>query len=587
MPLIDPNDDGLENGIGIAAYGFKQNPAKVTIGNIGLGENIFERLEYGIHTRNMVENETRYNKFYDTRFGMYLASHTKSAINIYENEFTNFSMGIFGLNMTNPINNCTVFNNRINPNGGIGATGIRLGANNGLSFYANVYGNGINGCRTGISILNATEVNTDFNTICFFSNPAPNMLEHVGIRALNCNKIDARENVVKWITHPPQANMSLYANKVKGYLFNTCSNGTIHNNQTHWCGHGFETIFNCPNLKFTCNLNQDTYNGFYLIGATLPNQVQNLGNDEANVNTWINNFGQFNIDGSCSPFEWYYDPNITNSIPVPFNPNFVQPKIETTAVDCSLLQNDELGSTLEGIIQDSTNYNNFIEENRYAEDEFAYHTLRADTMHELNIDSLLRLQFEQTMDQDVIGQFYQVAEMISKGEIEAAYNLNHTISDTRIVAENIKTVNDIFLRTVAIGQPIGDNDKTILLNMATTLSLVGGEATFWARSLLGVDFEDLLSNYLRESKTETTKDKLNVTVKLMPNPTNGKVILNSSHPINFIEVYNSLQQQVGVAQTNMDAQTIEFDFQKIEGNVFFIKAVFEQDVRFYTVIVNH
>ncbi|MBK8848131.1 MAG: hypothetical protein IPO27_16980 [Bacteroidetes bacterium] len=134
MPLIDPNDDGLENGIGIAAYGFKQNPAKVTIGNIGLGENIFERLEYGIHTRNMVENETRYNKFYDTRFGMYLASHTKSAINIYENEFTNFSMGIFGLNMTNPINNCTVFNNRINPNGGIRATGIRLGANNGLSF---------------------------------------------------------------------------------------------------------------------------------------------------------------------------------------------------------------------------------------------------------------------------------------------------------------------------------------------------------------------------------------------------------------------------------------------------------------------
>lgn len=587
MPLIDPNDQGLENGIGIAAYGFKLNPAKVTIGISGFGENIFERLEYGIHTRNMVENNITYNKFYNTEFGIYMASHNKSAITIQSNEFFDFTSGIFGLNMTNTSNNCLVDGNLFNFNTGLGRTAVRLGANNGLKFYASVNNNYIANCRTGINILNATEAYTYENYIVFKTAPSPIMLEHVGIRGQNCYYIESKLNNITWPMHPPQNDMHLYASKVKGFLLNTCNSGAIHKNVTDWCGRGFETIFNCPALEYTCNENYNSYNGFYLTGATLPNMVKQLSNDVSNVNTWFGNIGLFNIDGNCTPFEWYYDPTIPNSNPNPFNISLVIPTIEqNNIVDCSIVQEDELTNTLERIINDSIVYDSFYEENRYAEDEFAYSTLNSDSLLAANFNSLLKMQFCNALDEDAIGRFYKIEQLINEENYTNAYVENNKIVDQRSVAINKQMVNDIYLRTLAIGNKISPADKATLMEIATTLSLTGGDGVFWARSILGIDFEDLLSNYLRNTQTAVSTNAKNTQVRIAPNPTNGKAILNSNKPINYITLYNSLQQELKIQPTLMDNNTVEIDLTLLTKGAYYVKVVFEDDVQYYTVILS-
>jgi hypothetical protein len=220
-------------------------------------------------------------------------------------------------------------------------------------------------------------------------------------------------------------------------------------------------------------------------------------------------------------------------------------------------------------------------------DEFAYNRLIKDSALAATIDSVLAYQFRYAMDADVIGQFYAIQQAIANEDYAAAYNLNAQINDTRMVAINKKTVNEIYLRTIAVGKPLEAEDKITLMGIATLLSLAGGEGTFWAREMLGVEFEDLISSYLRTTQTTVYNDKLNAIVKLMPNPTNGKVLLNASLPINYVTLYNSMQQEVAAPQLLMDDKNMELDLSAINNGVFYVKVVFATQVKYYRVLVTH
>jgi hypothetical protein len=311
------------------------------------------------------------------------------------------------------------------------------------------------------------------------------------------------------------------------------------------------------------------------------------GNNVANVNTWNNNIGQYNIDGSCTPFRWFYDPNNPASIPTPFDPNYVQPQIVSNSVDCSNIPDGNLATVVVRIINDSINYETFTEENRYSAMEFAYNVLHRDSSLAATIDSVLAYQFRYAMDAGTIGRFYQVQQAIANEDYATAYSLNTQINDTRMVAANKQIVNEIYLRTIAVGKPLEAEDKITLMGIATLLSLAGGEATFWAREILGVEFEDLLTSYLRTTQTAVYNDNQNAIVKLMPNPTNGKVILNASLPINYVALYNSMQQEVSAPQLLMDDKNMELDLSAIDNGVFYVKVVFATQVKYYTVVVTH
>nr|MBK9650000.1 hypothetical protein [Bacteroidota bacterium] len=502
----------------------------------------------------------------------------------------NFYAGIFGGDMVTA-NYCKVYNNNLYQNFASGFVGIRLGSSLDRFLDCEIYDNAIASCRYGINVLNTARARINNNTIniTVLPNQNPNVYiaEHVGIRGQNITTADAVSNTINWLTHPTSTNdMINYATKVKGLQFNTCGGGSVSFNHTHWCGAGFEAIFNCPQLEFTCNDNNDCYNGFYLTGATLPDMIKPNVNGEANANAWNNNIGQYNIDGSCSKFKWFYYPNNANTAPNPGTP-FVVPTQVSTSVDCSNIPDVGLANTVERIIKDSIIYESFTEENGYAAVDFAYNRLHKDSALAATIDSVLAYQFRYAMDAGTIGKFYEVQQAIENEDYATAYNINAQINDTRMVALNKKIVNEIYLRTIAVGKPLEAGDKITLMGIATLLSLAGGEATFWAREILGVEFEDLLTSYLRTTQTAVYNDNLNAIVKLMPNPTNGKVILNASLPINYVALYNSKQQEVSAPQLLMDDKNMELDLSAMDNGVFYVKVVFATQVKYYTVVVTH
>lgn len=91
----------------------------------------------------------------------------------------------------------------------------------------------------------------------------------------------------------------------------------------------------------------------------LPDMIKPNGNNVANVNTWNNNISAINIEGSCTPFRWFYDSNNPASIPAPFNPNFVQPQLVSNSVDCSNIPDGNLATVVVRIINDSIKLRNF------------------------------------------------------------------------------------------------------------------------------------------------------------------------------------------------------------------------------------
>jgi len=589
--LNDPLDQGLENGIGVSAVGSKIKTSTINIGKNGIGANSFSNLWCGVRSKLFTEQHIQFNTSTGIGYGIFISSHRNMKIEINNNTMQNFYAGIFGGDMVTA-DYCKVHSNNLYQNFASGFVGIRLGSSLDRFLDCEIYDNTIASCRYGINVLNTARARINNNTINITVTPNTNMAEHVGIRGQNITTADAVSNTINWLTHPTSTNdMINYATKVKGLQFNTCANGSISFNHTHWCGAGFEAIFNCPQLEFTCNDNNDCFNGFYLTGATLPNMIKLNGNDAANANTWNNNISQFNIDWPMfnppNIIDWYYVQAITNSEPFPRDPLIVKPKIISNGVDCSNIPDGGLANTVERIINDSINYESFTEENRFAEDEFAYDRLQKDSALAATIDSVLAHQFRYAMDSNTIGQFYQVQQAIANEDYASAYNLNAQISDSRMVAVNKQIVNEIYLRTIALDKPLEAEDKITLMDIATLLSLAGGEGTFWAREILGVDFEDLLSSYLRTTQTTVYNDNLNAQVKLMPNPTNGKVILNASLPINSVTLYNSMQQEVTTPQLLMDDKNMELDLSAMDNGVFYVKVVFATQVKYYTVVVTH
>lgn len=594
MPLNDPLDLGLENGYGIYATGSGTNPlltSSITVGEATpASQNIFNYCYTGVFFKSYTEARIQNNSFTSNQYGVFINSLKDKSVDIFNNSFeTNYS-AVFGSDIKNSTAPIAVYNNQINKVKGNGFNGIMLGSNNGLNFNCSIYNNIIKSCRNSISVISANEANVSNNTISITLPVGTLMPNHVGIMGRGCNQFDCYSNAVNWVNHP-SLNVA-YQKKAKAFSINGCNKGFVELNHNYNCGIGFETIGSCPNLLYTCNDNHGCYTAFYMTGSTLPKQYKDFtGNPKANGNTYFGNVGTFKIDGmsalSGNQANWYFDINDPNATltTTTANPTAVTIQGINSSSICSnpiAPPDDEM---INRFINDSITYNIYPDENNYLGDEYAYAALKNSSNGLTNLDSMLRAQFVDSLDNHTIGQFYEVERLLNDENFAAAAALNSSINDNRIIAVNKKTVNEIYLHSLAAGLPLDSTDKAALYAIAIQNSMAGGNGVFWARSLLGLEFEDELNDIFRTAQTTLPADKLNTRVTVVPNPTNGKVVVSANETIENVMSYDGMLAPIPSQTLLMDSQTMQLDLSNEKSGCFILKVIFKTHTEYYKVVL--
>ena len=582
--LNGPSDQGQENGIGISAIGNKNKQSTINVGKQGIGANSFDNLWCGIRSRLYSSQATSYNTFNNVSYVDFISSHRSMSIEINNNVASNFYAGVFGGDMSKPIV-CHVHNNTFNPNNTTSFTAVRLGASNGIEFKCIVNNNNIKNCKYAINILNSTRAIVNTNVIDITTNYSQFFTTHVGIAASWCDKIIALDNTFTW-SGAPAALTATHQPLVKAFKINSCPAGNIEGNINNKAGTGFETIGTCPALQYLCNYNNNGYTGFIMINTLLPDMIKAGLNEIRNDNEWNLNQGPNRIDGFGNKVFWYWDGVTGGYDPMPAPANLIQPKLVNSITYCHTNASGNEDEMIDRIINDSINYDFLEEENRFEEDEFAYNEMYDNPTLNGGSNSTARMQFRIQLDPQTIGLLYRVRQAILNEDFALAKSINDSIDDTRLVAQNKKIVNEIYLRCFATNMiPLDSTDKYTLFAIASTTSLLGGDAVLWARSLLGIEYEDTFNNLTRQSQTSPFTDKWNTKVEVIPNPTNGKVVVHSNSAINTIYVYDALLQKQTVPIYQMDKTTYQIDLSAQSNACFLIKVIFPTHEEVYKIFL--
>ena len=138
-----------------------------------------------------------------------------------------------------------------------------------------------------------------------------------------------------------------------------------------------------------------------------------------------------------------------------------------------------------------------------------------------------------------IGKFVRVNEHIGNGDIVQAKTLNSSINTQNLIENDLKTVNDIYLNTWAVGiDTFSVPDSLILYAIANKNPMDCGHAVYAARVMLELEINLEIpdpNNGARISlNTEGDETKVKISdlksSKLYPNPNDGNMQLDYQLP---------------------------------------------------------
>jgi len=137
---------------------------------------------------------------------------------------------------------------------------------------------------------------------------------------------------------------------------------------------------------------------------------------------------------------------------------------------------------------------------------------------------------------------------------------NNSLTGTGDFRTNEKTVNDIYLQTVAVGNTtFSTNQLTALQSIAAQCPLSGGEAVLRARDMLALtqnvpifyyDATNCSANGLRPSQDRIETNLLGDFVEVQPNPASESVTVKYelsdevNHHIVFMTVYGQVMSDI-------------------------------------------
>jgi hypothetical protein len=335
------------------------------------------------------------------------------------------------------------------------------------------------------------------------------------IRSLNTVSRDASLN-----TGDPSVNDKLIG------IFASLSSDYFTDNATINLPTGFKINGNCNGAQFRCNVLESCNEGFRLVNPLLQAQGDSL---YPNGNNWLN-WGATNehikdvSNGFVQPFKWWYDPNKPNETPG-IIPGYVVLKPTNGSSGC--IDEDCPGCLIDRIhayIQES-NDTTINEEYRYYNQDLAYSLLK-DSLQLMysgaTYDAELQ-NFYTLMSLSNLGQLSNVQDLLKDDDIAAAYLLNEAINPENLIEQNTQEVNRVVIAQDRDSIYLTQEQKNILLPIAYQLPILGGEAVYRARTLLGIDLdESLLASRFATNGETVSMDNYH----LYPNPNNGSFSIN-------------------------------------------------------------
>ena len=146
-----------------------------------------------------------------------------------------------------------------------------------------------------------------------------------------------------------------------------------------------------------------------------------------------------------------------------------------------------------------------------------------------------------------IGKFDVVGNIIDSVNVSDAVNQNNTIADTNLIESNQKAVNDIYLKSLAIGKQPDSMQIVQLTEIAYQKPYIGGNAVYSARAILRLDINDIERTIQNKNLNVLNNPNKEIDCKLYPNPAKDEVIVDFYGELPkdlFIELFDLLGNKV-------------------------------------------
>ncbi|MBL0310525.1 MAG: T9SS type A sorting domain-containing protein [Bacteroidetes bacterium] len=599
--------------------------------NSDLGASAFNNCDYGVYV-NFANAVVQNNKMASIKNGIYASNCPFHNLDFnYNNIGLNGSPADFGITFNNVLGAAgipkavsnTIYLNEpymdpntflfvipagivhtessnavVNCNGGTRDCRPLIELNNIYNGVYGVYVNNAYGTRITNNNINLTNaVVTSQTKACIYLSGANMPLVTVNTLTGNGNVYD--ENPLVFSSHQRRTGIRL-----------SNSTAEICNNTMNSIGYGAEFIAGCNGTQFKRNILGASRYGVVLKNNGATGGI--IGQQGAANLTHGNNFTGpfnntpsafrtycFNSDGSQSPFR-VISP-IASQQPEPngatsgYNPIIKLQSSTSTAWSCSVQwkslrinQGDLYSKDIAEGKADEYMELGFEESGSWLTERDLFNRLDED--HSLLQSKDLYQEFYAAKSEQSIGQIkaydmavYQltnpalVKDSLSfEAHWEEAVSKNNAIAASIQPEQNRKTVNDIYLHTVARGiTSFSAEQEEILFRLASQCPYSDGDAVYMARSLYNIVnhsalFDDdkicnATATYKMEQAKKSTQSELSIRVS--PNPASDKVdiVIKGSKEDLRMMVYNNLGEIVGNAVVN---HYVEFDVSNFTNGVY-------------------
>jgi len=336
----------------------------------------------------------------------------------------------------------------------------------------------------------------------------------------------------------------------RGIQIEQCANALIHDNTSERLGLSVKGAGSLLGTQFKCNTSDGSYNGFYFDAAYGTSQTA-ISKQGDSTHPWDNKWypysgSYYGIDGPTynAPLKKWFYRNSGQYIPT-INPSLAQYisitlAVNPVAVNCqsctygymmagssmfsttqSIVQS---GSTvdnneMDGIINESNNYNEMDESFKYFEKQYAYHKLDENT-ESLNAQTG---QYYYDLKNGNIGKFDEIYRKIEAGDINNASLLNNQIAPVNNIEQYRKWVNAVYFDYIVIQKEIPQNIIDDLETLASSSPFVNGDAVYTARAILG--YTEILPENNKSLEKQNEENTHAGTIVVYPNPANDEVFV--------------------------------------------------------------
>ena len=557
-----------DNGYGIYAEKDRTTANTINIGSLSINHyysNTFQNCAVGIRSVHPFNINVLRNTFNTNDYANFITDNFDRAISINSNTFTNNQVGVWCNNfagttqnilnntMTNTTTGVYLSNNVATPIVEVEISGNRFSYLNGTSTY---------NLANGIALSNVQGYNDFYlgekkshisaNTIDFTGVTITESTVRSGIRIENSPMCFIEMDTIRYSNNSiPNATT---ADKLNGIYVVLSTNTELCSNVLQYLGNGVRIQGYCDNSKFKlndfrrCNNSSLNYSyGFKFESATIgvqgtPTQTWDNTFNTLNFPTNQNKRGwgsmasqqQWNFRGGTFNEDYWFtypalQPTVANALPRTYIP--VPPSCSFQGFDFmnGMAGENEISCETESEFLENN------DENQY----FKAYTMVNNEMSsgETNVVS----NTSSTISSENISKLLAVNLLVSERLFDSADSLNQLIEPVNLIEKNMKTVNEIYLRTWARGiYNLSLNDYTILVDIAMQAPKTSGYGVIGAWVMVG-RFEN---NQVSEKFSSNSFLFIDNTIVMYPNPANSQLSFDGVESVSFMDITDLLGHKV-------------------------------------------